>query len=132
MIVLDTHALIWWVNGDARLSAAAAAAIKGAAGNEGQILVSAITAWEVAMLVERGRIALAMDLDQWLRTVESMEGVFMVPITSQVAAQSATLPGVFHKDPADRMIVALARELNAPVVTADDKIQRYPHVRWVW
>lgn len=132
MIVLDTHALIWWVNGDARLSAAAAAAIKDAGGNEGQILVSAITAWEVAMLVERGRIALAMDLDQWLRTVESMEGVFMVPITSQVAAQSATLPGVFHKDPADRMIVALARELNAPVVTADDKIQRYPHVRWVW
>ena len=132
MIVLDTHALIWWVNGDARLSATAAAAIKDARGNEGQILVSAITAWEVAMLVERGRIALAMDLDQWLRTVESMEGVFMVPITSQVAAQSATLPGVFHKDPADRMIVALARELNAPVVTADDKIQRYPHVRWVW
>jgi len=94
--------------------------------------VSAISAWEIAMLVERGRIALAMDLDEWLQAVESLDGIALVPLSVQLAVQSATLPGEFHKDPADRMIVALARERNAVLVTADDRIQRYPHVRWAW
>ncbi len=131
MIVLDTHALIWWVNGDAQLSAPARTAIADAQ-QGGRVLVSAITIWEIAMLVERGRIALAMDLDQWLAAVRELDGVEVMPVSAQGAMQSATLPGEFHKDPADRMIVALARELNAPVVTADQKIQRYAHVRWVW
>lgn len=132
MIVLDTHVLIWWVNGDDRLSKPARKAIKDTLTANGQILVSAITAWEIAMLVERDRIALAMDLEEWLATVASLQGVALVPVTPQVAIQSATLPGEFHKDPADRLIVALARERNAALVTADDKIQRYVHVRWVW
>lgn len=84
------------------------------------------------MLVERGRIALAMDLDQWLSAVQDLDGVDVMAVSARVAMQSAHLPGEFHKDPADRMIVALARELNAPVITADQKIQRYAHVRWVW
>ena len=132
MIVLDTHALIWWVNDDPHLSPTAKSTIEGVLAGNGQVLVSAISAWELAMLVHRGRIALAMDLDEWLRAVESIEGVSLVPITAQVAAQSVVLPGQFHQDPADRMIVALARELNAPLVTADEKIHRYPHVRWLW
>ena len=132
LIVLDTHVLIWWINGDARLSLTAKTVIDEALAAAGQVMVSAISAWEIALLVERGRIALAMDLDEWLRAVESIEGLALVPITSHVAVQSATLPGEFHKDPADRMIVALAREQNAVLVSADEKIQRYPHVRWVW
>jgi PIN domain nuclease of toxin-antitoxin system len=131
VIVLDTHALIWWVTGDSQLSARARAAIDGAVDAGQRVLVSAISAWEIAMLVERGRIALAMDLDEWLAAVESLDGVSIVPLTPHVAVQSATLPGEFHKDPADRMIVALARERNALLVTADHRIQRYPHVRWV-
>ena len=133
MIVLDTHALVWWVNGDDRLSAPARALIEqSVASTNGRVLVSAISAWEIAMLVERGRVALAMDLDEWLLAVESLEGVTLVPLSAQLAVQSATLPGEFHKDPADRIIVALAREQNAVLVTADEKIQRYPHVRWAW
>lgn len=133
MIVLDTHALVWWVSGDERLSASARERIEQARAAAGrQVLVSAISAWEIAMLVARGRIALAMDLDEWLQAVESLDGIALVPVTARVAVQSATLPGDFHKDPADRMIVALARERNAVLVTADDKIQRYPHVHWVW
>lgn len=132
LIVLDTHVLIWWVNGDDHLSKPARKAIEDTLAADGQVLVSAITAWEIAMLVERERIALAMDLDEWLATVASLEGVELIPVTPQVAIQSATLPGEFHKDPADRIIVALARERNAVLVTADDKIQRYAHVRWVW
>lgn len=132
LIVLDTHALIWWVSGDARLAPTARNSIEDTLAGGGQVLVSAISAWELAMLVQRGRIALAMELDEWLRAVESIEGVSLVPVTAQVAAQSANLPGEFHKDPADRMIVALARELNAPLITADEKIHSYPHVRWLW
>ena len=132
MIVLDTHALIWWVNGDVRLTSTAKSAIEDTLAGNDQVLVSAISAWELAMLVQRGRIALAMELDEWLRAVQSIDGVSLVPITAQVAAQSVNLPGEFHKDPADRMIVALARELNVPVITADEKIHGYPHVRWLW
>jgi PIN domain nuclease of toxin-antitoxin system len=133
VIVLDTHALVWWVSGDGRLSARARDLIEQTVASAGQqVLVSAISAWEIAMLVERGRIALAMDLDEWLVALESLEGVTLVPVSVQVAVQSATLPGTFHKDPADRMIVALAREQNAVLVTADENIQRYPHVRWHW
>ena len=132
MIVLDTHALVWWVNGDSRLSTPAKSAIDDVLEQGGRVLVSAITAWEIAMLVVRGRIALSMDLDEWLRVVETLEGVCIVPITAQTAVQSVTLPGEFHKDPADRLIVALAREKNVPIITADEKIQTYPHVRWVW
>ena len=132
MIVLDTHALIWWVNEDARLAPTAKSTIEETLADNGQVLVSAISAWEPAMLIKHGRLALAMDMDEWLRSVESIEGVSIVPITAQVAAQSVNLPGQFHQDPADRMIVALARELNAPLITADEKIQRYAHVRWLW
>jgi len=64
--------------------------------------------------------------------VKSLDGITLMPLSAQLAVQSATLPGEFHKDPADRMIVALARERNAVLVTADDRIQRYPHVRWAW
>ncbi len=131
MIVRDTHALIWWVKGDAQLSAPAKTAIEGAQ-QAGRALVSAISIWEIAMLMERGRIALAMDLDQWLAAVKRLKGVEIFPVFAQFAMQSVNLPGDFHKDPADRMIVALARELNAAVVTADQKIQRYAPVRWVW
>lgn len=84
------------------------------------------------MLMERGRIALAMELDDWLAAVEELGSVAIVPVGAGIAIQSARLPGEFHRDPADRMIVALARELGVPVVTADEKIQRYPHVKWVW
>lgn len=132
LIVLDTHVLIWWVNGDDHLSKPARKAIDDTIVAGDQVLVSAISAWEIAMLVKRDRIALAMDLDEWLATVASLEGVALVPVTPQVAVQSVTLPGEFDKDPADRIIVALARERNALLVTADDEIQRYPHVRWVW
>ena len=83
------------------------------------------------MLVERGRLSLVMSIDDWL-LASSIEGLEIVPVSHSVAVQSTRLPGEFHNDPADRMIVALARERNATLVTADEKIHRYPHVRFVW
>lgn len=133
MIVLDTHALIWWVNGAGELSANAERAIDDErSGEDGAILVSSITAWEMAMLVERGRLTLTMALEDWLALVESIDRVTFVPVDNTVAIAPTRLPGDFHKDPADRMLVALTRRFNAAIVTADEKIRSYPHVRSVW
>ncbi len=133
MIVLDTHALIWWVNGDSSLSTPASLVIQNEQEDEdGLILVSAISAWEIAMLVDKGRIALTMDVDDWLDVVKDIDGLRFVPVDNDIAVQSTRLPDDFHKDPADRMIVALARHVNAPLVTADEKIRAYKHVRTVW
>ena len=132
MIVLDTHAVVWWAGGDAALSATARQAIAATQQEGGAILISAITAWEIAMLIERGRLVLSMDLDEWLTAVQGLDGVRLVPLSPRVAIQSVRLPGDFHKDPADRMIVALSRDTNAPLVTADTKIHAYPHVRCIW
>lgn len=132
MIVLDTHALLWWATGDdTQLSSVAAQAIA-AEMHGGQIVVSSISSWELAMLVARGRIDLSMDIEAWLSVVDEIEAVRFAPVDNEIAVKSIALPGEFHKDPADRIIVATARKLAAPLVTADEKIRAYPHVRTVW
>lgn len=132
MIVLDTHALIWWVNGDEQLSMKARKAIEAELSEDGQVMVSAITAWEIAMLVAKGRLALTMDIDDWLATVATIEGVSFVSVDTDVAVQSVRLPGEFHPDPADKLIVALARHHSVPLVTGDTKILGYRHVKTIW
>jgi PIN domain nuclease of toxin-antitoxin system len=133
MIVLDTHALIWWVNGDNKLSARAQKVIESEMTvDDGKILVSAITAWEIAMLINKNRLALTMNLNEWLNTVISIDAVQFVPVDNEVAIQSVKLPGDFHQDPADRMITALARHYSAALVTSDEKIRNYKHVKTIW
>ncbi|WP_290648674.1 type II toxin-antitoxin system VapC family toxin [Aquisalimonas sp.] len=133
MIVLDTHALIWWVNGDAQLSDRAREAVEAEQATEGGvILVSAISAWEIGMLVVRERLTLTMSVDDWLDVAGSIDGLRFVPVDNHIGVESTRLPGTFHKDPADCMIVALARSLNAPLLTADDKVRGYKHVRTIW
>lgn len=132
MIVLDTHALIWWVSGDTAQFSAAAMDIIKAEQSDGEILVSSITAWEIAMLVAKERIALSMDVAQWLDVVSQIDNVRFVPVDNEISVKSTELPGEFHKDPADRMIVATARKFAAPLVSADEKIRSYPHVKTIW
>lgn len=131
MIVLDTHTLVWWVTGDATLSKKAMKAIEREQAG-GAIIVSSISAWEIAMLVTHGRLVLAMDVSSWLATVAEIEVVRFVPVDVEISVKSVELPGEFHKDPADRMIVATARKLAVPLVTKDDKILNYPHVKTIW
>ena len=131
MIVLDTHTLVWWVTGDVALSSKARKAIEREQSG-GAIIVSSISAWEVAMLVAHGRLVLSMDVSSWLATVAEIEAVRFFPVDVEIAVKSLELPGEFHKDPADRMIVATARKLAVPLVTKDDKILSYPHVKAIW
>ena len=132
MIVLDTHALVWWASGSTQqLSSKALRAIEKEQ-RGGEIIVSSISSWELAMLTERGRLALAMEISPWLALVAQIERLRFVPVDNTIALASVALPGDFHKDPADRIIVATARALGAPVLSADEKIRSYPHVRSVW
>lgn len=131
MIVLDTHALVWWVNGDQRLSDAAATAIRNNRIDDA-VFASSISTWELAMLVAKGKLELGVDVLSWTETVASVDGFRFVPVDNVVAVRSQTLPGSFHADPADRIIVALARELAVPLVTADAKIRDYAHVTTIW
>ncbi len=131
MIVLDTHTWVWWVSVSPELSSAAAEAIDDAAA-DGSLRVSSISVWEVAMLVRAGRLELRMDVEDWVAESENLPFLEFVPVDNRIAAHSTVLPGSFHADPADRMIVATARTLGAHVVTKDRKIRRYRHVKTIW
>jgi PIN domain nuclease of toxin-antitoxin system len=90
--------------------------------------VSAISCWEIAKLVEHDRLALPLPVEEWLTTALSYPGIELVPITPRIAVESTQLPGDFHNDPSDQLIVATARVLNCVLLTADHKIRRYTHV----
>ena len=127
MIVLDTHIWVWWVHGDPSLSASARALIDSS--EQTGIAVSAISCWEIAKLVERGRLALPCPVFDWLQQALAYPGVRLVELSPRICAESTQLPGTFHRDPADQIIVATARVLDAPLITADAKILAYPHVK---
>ena len=124
MIVLDTHVLIWAVEDERRLGAEARAAIA-AASDADDIGISAITPWEIALLVERGRLRLAQEVGAWIRSVLALPGIKLLPIDPATATDSARLPGTFRADPADRLIIATARQCGAPLLTADFAILSY-------
>ena len=131
MIVVDTHALIWLVDGNARLGSTARTAIEEAGRTDG-IAVSAITPWEIVLLAEKGRLRLGRDAAAWIDTALDLPGVHLIPIEPAIAIDSVRLPGSLHADPADRFIVATARHCGAPLLTADGAILQYAaggHVR---
>ena len=97
-----------------------------------RVWLSAISCWEVAMLVARGRLGLTMDVERWLGLLEAIPELRFLPLTPAVAVAATRLPEPFHPDPADRFLVAQARELNIPLVTADSKIRAYPHLQSLW
>jgi len=132
MIVLDTHVLLWWVSGSDELSVAAKKAIKRTLTQGSELIVSSISAWEVSMLIDKERLILSMDVESWFDEVSQIDGVRFMPVDNEIGIKSTVLPGDFHKDPADRMIVATARKLAVPLVTADAKIRNYEHVKTIW
>ena len=98
MILLDSHVLIWWANGD----------------------------------LQRGLPALSLDCDRWLRLLSAMPVVKPVPLTPAVAVAATQLPGSFPPDPADRFLVALARQRAVPLISADSKISEYLLMQTLW
>jgi PIN domain nuclease of toxin-antitoxin system len=129
--LLDTHAWVWWVTKDRRLSAAARRAIEKGLGN-GALSLSLISVWEVAKKVEKGQLVLDRPVDDWLDEATMLSGLHLAELTRPVLVESCRLPPPFHGDPADQIIVATARDRSAVLVTKDRRIRRYAHVRSVW
>ena len=127
MIVIDTHVWVWWVDDNPRLRRAVRDMIDG----ESDVRVSAISLLEISTLVSLNRLALRPSARQWLNVAQGAEQIRVVPLTDEVCLESVTLPGEFHRDPADRLIVALGRLLDARVVTADGRMLSYPHVQTI-
>ena len=132
MIVLDTHILIWWVDDNEKLSNKSKTIISKAQKNKTPIIISSITAWEISMLINKGRLCLSMDVDKWIEAVSKIECVEFIPVNNQIAINSTRLPNLEHKDPADRIIIATARTLGATLITADEKILAYPQVKTIF
>jgi len=132
VILLDTHAWVWWLSHPARLPDPARAAIADSLDAGTPVHVSAISAWEVALLVERGRLELTIDVADWVARAESAPELRLVPVDHRVGIRAVQLPGFPHKDPADRMIVATALDLGAALVTADRRLRDYEPVSTIW
>lgn len=127
MILLDTHVWIWWCHGDRQMSSQLASALE--FHSEDGLAVSAISCWEVSKLVQLQRLVLPLDLDEWFDMALGGSDVSLFPLTPSIAAASSRLPGDFHRDPADQMIVATSRVHDLPLATMDGRIRAYPHVR---
>ncbi len=124
MLALDTHVLIWLVNGDARLGLPVRDRIEDA-GRADEVLVPVAVFWEIAMLVMKRRLELGAPIASWARDVVARPGLVVVPLSPEIAIESYALPGRFHGDLADRMIVATSRGSDAILVTRDRDILRY-------
>jgi len=131
MIVLDTHAWLWWVSQSRELPQRVRRLIDRNAA-EHSVHVSSISVWEIAMLAKRGRLRLAMRVEDWLAKCEALTVLRFVPVDNSIFLRSVVLPEPLHRDPADRIIIATALQLGARLVTRDEKLRAYKHVATAW
>jgi PIN domain nuclease of toxin-antitoxin system len=136
MILMDTHVWLWWTSLPERLSPSVRATIDNAA-LDAQLAVSTVSVWEIATKAALGKLPpdiLPPEINarEWVERASQTPGLRILPLAPDVALMSAELPEPFHRDPADRLIVAQARRSRATLVTADRKILDYPHVKTLW
>lgn len=131
MIVVDTHVLIWDALEPDKLSHAAKAAIAVANQTDG-ILVADISLWEIAMLIQRGRIQVSTDIHSFLNLIVEANRIQLSPISPEIAAQSTQLPATVNLDPADRLIVATAMFKGVALVTADRNLRAISQIVTIW
>lgn len=127
MIIIDTHIWIWWVTNSPSLNKDHRSFLEKQKDDE--IVINSISCWEVAKLVELGKLELNISVEQWLKEAIDYYNITVLPLDIPVIVESTRLPGNFHKDPADQLIVASARVLDIPLLTADAKILKYPFVK---
>jgi PIN domain nuclease of toxin-antitoxin system len=127
-LLLDTHILIWWRSDPQRLSKPQSAALSSLERSRLPAAISAITLWEVAKMIERGRAEITVPLEDWLAEIESHPLLTVVPLSAKIVAESVRLGDDFHRDPADQIIVATARCHGLKLLTADERIRRWGKV----
>lgn len=129
MIVLDTHALLWWALDPDQLSSPARAAVEQMEQQGG--LASAISIWELGIKVKRGKLELPIRVEEFARRIERGGVVELVPVDTNVWLRSLSLPWE-HSDPADRVIVATALMRGVPLLTKDSAIREFKEVQSIW
>ncbi len=128
MILLDTHIWVWWSARPDQLRARHRGLLE--RGRTDRVFgVSIISCWEVAKLVEYGRLKLDREVGTWIESALAAPNVSLLHLSPQIVVESTQLPQPFHRDPADQLLVATARVLKCPIMTEDSKIQAYPHAR---
>jgi PIN domain nuclease of toxin-antitoxin system len=121
MIVIDTHVLVWALDDDDRLGVQARDLI-----NQSEtILLSAISIWEIALLARKSRLVLEKGVNEWVKQALALPSLLLAPLDPAIALDSVSLPGEFHNDPADRIIIATARHHGIPLLTVDRAILDY-------
>jgi len=129
--LLDTHTWIWWNMNPGKLSKKVKMLIHDTEGYD-ELLLSAISPWEFSKLLEKKRLGISCNPEDWIKAALDMPKLRVIPLYPMLAYRSTVLPQPFHDDPADQIIVASAREENATILTKDQKIIRYEHVKSLW
>ncbi|MDM9582469.1 MULTISPECIES: type II toxin-antitoxin system VapC family toxin [unclassified Nostoc] len=131
MILLDTHIWLWWLHTPEQLSERGRTLLT-IGENQNALIVSAISVWEIAVKHSNGKLPLPLTVNEWFALAKTRPGITIEPLDPLDAIASTQLPGDFHKDPADRIIVAIAYRRNIELMTCDQKILNYPHVKTLW
>ncbi|MFO8239985.1 MAG: type II toxin-antitoxin system VapC family toxin [Dissulfuribacterales bacterium] len=131
MIILDTHIWVWFISNPELLSKRAKRYVD-AAVEEKAIMISSISVLEVALLIAKKRLILRLELNDWIAKSEMLPFFKFIPVDNSIAIKSVNLPQPLHSDPADRIIIATAISLGAPIVTKDEKIMNYSQVQTIW
>ena len=124
-LLLDTHIALWLDSGDERLRPATRSLIDDFWQHGGTVLLSAVSVWEIALLVDTNRIELDVPIEAWVTRFLGRPGMHGVPLTHDAAARSYRLHHLEHRDPADRLLIATAIELGCALVTYDGRIARF-------
>jgi PIN domain nuclease of toxin-antitoxin system len=128
-VLLDTHIAIWLETGDERLRRATLELIEDCWRNGGTILLSAVSVWEIAQLIYRGRIELDRPLEAWVERFVDRPGVEVLPLSHLAASRAYRLDGLEQSDSADRLLIATAIERGCPLATYDARIARFSDTR---
>ena len=130
-MVLDTHALLWWLSAPERLGAAARRALRRASA-ERPARVSSISVFEITTAVRRGRLELSLPVEDWLAEAATLPELRFEPVTPAIAALAGRIGDELHGDPGDRLIAATALHLALPLLTADLKLRALPGLKTLW
>ncbi len=131
MIVLDTHVLVWWLAQPRNLSVKARRLVTASAA-KAEVGVSTISLFEIATLVRRRRLVLAMSFSSWVAALRSMSEINLQPVSPEIALAAGDFDEPFPGDPADRLIAATALVAGAKLVTADEKLRSVSMIETVW
>lgn len=130
MIILDTHVWLWWSLGSPRLRDTHRRAIF--ENQDDGIGICSFSCWEVAKIVLGNRFPLPVGISEWFESSLALPGMRLLDMTPEIAIESNRLPGDFHRDPADQIIVATARVHQCPLATSDNRILRYPYIETIY